>query len=84
MLNIFLHHRLLFLREQGRDLNQSYNKNPYTITQRLRTDFGRSVGVTTATPIAMNVFNIKAPYFIFQRKMERGSHLMSVGSKGQR
>ena len=51
----------LDIREKGRDLTQSYDKSPYTnrnnttmppktlITQRLRTDLGRSVGVTTAT-----------------------------------
>ena len=61
----------LFLRENGRDLTQSYDKSPCTnrnvqrakwqhkqhnatkssSTQRLRTDLGRSVGVTTATQL---------------------------------
>ena len=49
------------LREKGRDLTQSHDQSPYTsrnvkgqrssITQRLRTDLGRSVGVTTATQL---------------------------------
>ena len=54
-----------FPREKGRDLTQSYDKIPYTnrnvkratqttpqkrsITERLRTDLRRSVGVTMAT-----------------------------------
>ena len=61
---------ILLMREKGRDLTQSYYKNPYnnrnvqkgkvttqttpqksSITQRLQTDLGRSVGVTTATQL---------------------------------
>ena len=61
--------RSTMVREKGRDLTQSYDKNPYihkniqkaswqhktppktSITQRLRTDLGRSVGVTAVTPL---------------------------------
>ena len=58
---------MLVLREKGRDLTQSSHKSPYTnrnvirakqttpqkssITQGLRTDLGRSVGVPTATQL---------------------------------
>ena len=54
-------------RRKGGDLTQSYDKSPYTnrnvkvttqttpqkssIKQQLRTDLGRSVGVTTATQL---------------------------------
>ena len=62
-------HCMQWQREKGRDLTQSYDKNPYTtekskkqrdntktppqtsITQRLRTDLGRSVGVTKVTQL---------------------------------
>ena len=51
-------------RQKGGDLTQSYDKSPYTnrnvttpqkrsIKQQLRTDLGRSVGVTTATQLVL-------------------------------
>ena len=69
-----------FQREKGRDLTQSYGKDPYThrkiqkatwqhkhasktsITQRLRTDLGRSAGATTATQLVwLNRFTSTKP-----------------------
>ena len=65
--------------KKGRDLTQSYDKNPYTdrtiqkatwqhknatktsITQRLRTELGRSVGVTIATQLVWLRFTGSKP-----------------------
>ena len=60
-------------REKGRDLTQSYDKSLYThrknnvgtqktptkttITQRLRADFGCSVGVTAVTTLVVEPIN---------------------------
>ena len=63
-------------RQKGRDLTQSYDKSPYTkrnvktnnaikssITQRLRTDLGRPVGVTTATQlVCLTVLHSHSPH----------------------
>ena len=68
------------MREKGRDLTQSCDKNPFThrtiqkqrdniktppqtlITQLLRTDLGRSVGVTAVTQLVwLNRFTSAQP-----------------------
>ena len=41
------------LREKGRDLTQNATKT--SITQRLQTDLGRSVGVTAITPLVWQI-----------------------------
>ena len=59
-----------FTKEKGRDLTQSYDKHPKkqhdntqtppktSITKRLQTNLGRSVGVTTATQLVKAVYRI--------------------------
>ena len=71
-------------REKGRDLTQSYDKSPYThrkikrnntkkitktsITERLRTDIGRSVGVTAVTQVMwLNRFTSGKPSHLPQQ-----------------
>ena len=37
-----------------------------------------------SSTVAMNVYNVKTSYFIFQSKMKRGNYMSNFGSKGQR